>query len=273
MTTTPTLDLAAVKTTQQATWSSGDYAAVASTIVPISERLADAADLRAGWRVLDVAAGSGNAAIAAARLGCEVTGADYVPALLERARERAAAERLPVTFVDGDAEALPFAAGSFDAVLSVVGSMFAPDHAQTAAEIARVCRPGGRVALASWSPDGFIGAMFRTVAAHVPPPAGIRSPVLWGTPDHLERLFEGRVRWAAHELRTFTFRFRSPEAFAEFFAVNYGPTLRALAALGEDDGALLGDLIALAGEWNRLEPGAGAIAIPSTYLESVGERL
>jgi SAM-dependent methyltransferase len=273
MTTSPAIDLAAVKATQQATWTSGDYAAVASTIVPIAERLVDAADLRAGSAVLDVATGSGNAAIAAARLGCDVTGLDYVPELLDRARERSAAEHLPVTYVEGDAEALPFPAGSFDAVLSVVGSMFAPDHEQTAAEIARVCRPGGRIGLASWAPDGFIGELFKTVGRHVPPPAGIAPPPLWGTQDHLEELFDGHVRWSAHERRTFTFRFRTPGAFADFFAVNYGPTLRALAALGEDEAALRGDLEQLAASWNRLDASDGAIAIPSTYLESVGERV
>ncbi|MFN8160908.1 MAG: class I SAM-dependent methyltransferase [Solirubrobacterales bacterium] len=266
-------DLAAIKARQQTTWASGDFSAVATTIVSVSERLVDSADLHAGWRVLDVATGSGNAAIAAARLGTEATGCDYVPALLERGRERAAAERLPVTLVEGDAEELPFPDGDFDAVLSVYGSMFAPDQGRTAAEIARVCRPGGRVALASWTPEGFLGDMFRTMAAHVPPPAGVASPMLWGSEQHLAELFDESVDWTAHERRVHTFRFTSPEAFVDFFATNYGPTHKGFESLGENAGALRSDLTELAGEWNRLGPDAGAIAIPGEYLESVGERV
>ncbi len=266
--TTPAPDLAAVKERQQATWASGDFSEVATTIVLVAERLADATDLRAGSRVLDVATGSGNAAIAAARLGCQVTGADYVPALLERGRERAAAERLDIDFADGDTEALPFEDASFDGVLSVYGAMFAPDHAKSAAEIARVCRPGGRIGLVSWTPEGFIGAMFRTIAAHVPPPAGVASPMLWGTEAHLAEIFGDTVQWTAHERRIHNFRFVSPEAFVDFFVTYYGPTLKAVAAAGE----LRDALIDLAREWNRLDPDEGAIAIPSEYLESVGIR-
>ena len=194
---TQTPDLAAVKARQQLAWASGDYHAIAARIVPIAEQLVDAADLRAGWRVLDVAAGSGNSAIAAARLGCSVVGVDYVPSLLERARQRAAAEGLDVTFADGDAEALPCHDGEYDAVISVLGSMFAPDHQKAADELLRACRPGGTIALASWTPDGFIGQLFRTVAAHVTPPAGVASPMLWGTEQHLRR----SVRRRHHLLR------------------------------------------------------------------------
>jgi ubiquinone/menaquinone biosynthesis C-methylase UbiE len=266
-------DLEAVKARQQATWASGDYSSVATTIVLVAEHLADAADLRAGWRVLDVATGSGNAAIAAGRLGCDVTGVDYVQALLERGHERAAAERLPIAFAEGDAEALPFADGEFDAVLSVFGAMFAPDHARAAGEIARVARPGGRVGLASWTPTGFLGAMFRTIAAHVPPPAGVASPMLWGSEEHLAEIFGASVRWTAHRRRIHNFRFASPEAFVDFFATYYGPTNKSLGALGERSGELRADLIELAREWNRLDDDAGAIAIPGEYLESVGERV
>src|SRR5918998_2023283 len=177
----PEPDLGAVKQRQQQAWASGDFHVVAARIVLVAEQLCDAADLHAGWRVLDVATGSGNAAIAAARLGCDVVGVDYVPALLERGRERAAAEGLEVELLEGDAEALPFPDASFDAVLSVFGSMFAPDHERAAAELLRVCRPGGTIALASWTPDGFLGDFFRTMATHVPPPAGVRSPMLWGS--------------------------------------------------------------------------------------------
>ncbi len=168
-------DLGAIKQRQQQTWASGDFHEVAARIVLVAEQLCDTADLHAGWRVLDVATGSGNAAIAAARLGCTAVGVDYVPSLLERGRERAAAEGLAVELLEGDAEALPFPDASFDAVTSVFGTMFAPDHAKAAAELLRVCRPGGTIALASWTPDGFIGEMFRTIGRpHVPPPAGVR---------------------------------------------------------------------------------------------------
>jgi SAM-dependent methyltransferase len=263
-------DIAAIKQRQQQAWASGDYAAVAARIVVVAERLCDAADLRAGWRVLDVATGSGNAAIAAARLGCSVVGIDYVPELLERARARASAERLELELVEADAEALPFPDASFDAVVSVVGSMFAPDHARTAAEMLRVCSPGGTIALASWTPTGFIGDLFRTIAAYVPPPAGLRSPMLWGTEAHLRELFGYGISSLAAAERTFTFRFRSPHEFASFFRTYYGPTLKAFAAL-DDDGrdALERNLVALAERYDRLGPGADAVALPATYLETV----
>ncbi|WP_217913493.1 class I SAM-dependent methyltransferase [Miltoncostaea marina] len=267
----PAVDLAAVKRRQRTVWASGDYAAIATLIVPISERLADAADLRAGSRVLDVATGSGNAAIAAARMGCEVTGVDYVPALLERGRERAAAERLAITFTEGDVEDLPVADASYDAVTSVVGAMFAPDQRRAAAEMARVVRPGGCVALASWTPEGFLGDMFRTMAAHVPPPAGVASPLMWGSEDHVASLFGDAVRWR-HRRRHFTFRFASPERYVEMFATTYGPTLAAMESLDEEGRAgLAHDLAALARRHDRLG-GGGAIAIPAEYLESVGLR-
>jgi SAM-dependent methyltransferase len=270
-TTTDTgVDLGAVKKRQQATWASGDFAEIATLIVPVAERLADAADLQAGWDVLDVATGSGNAAIAAARLGCDVTGIDYVPALLERGRSRAAVEGLAIDFVDGDAEAIPFGDGSFDAVLSVYGSMFAPDHARTAAEMARVCRPGGTIAIASWRADGFLGAMFRCIAAHVPPPAGVASPMLWGKEEHLDVLFAGDVSWL-HRTETFTFRFRSADDFVDTFASYYGPTLKALEAAPSRE-ALAADLRDVVLEWNRL-PQPGPVAVPGTYLQSVGTRV
>jgi ubiquinone/menaquinone biosynthesis C-methylase UbiE len=265
-------DLKAIKTRQQATWASGDFSEVATIIVSVAEALADAADLRAGSYVLDVATGSGNAAIAAARLGCAVVGVDYVPALLDRGRLRAAAERLPIEFVEGDAESLPFPDASFDAVLSVYGAMFAPDHARAAAEIARVCLPDGRIGLASWTPSGFIGEMFRTISRYVPPPAGLASPMLWGTQQHLDELFGDTVEWVASRVKTFTFRFVDPKAFVDFFATYYGPTFKALAALDEEGRDKLSqELAALAAAWNRLE-GESAIAIPADYLESVGIR-
>jgi ubiquinone/menaquinone biosynthesis C-methylase UbiE len=261
-------DFEAIKQRQQQAWASGDFAVVAARIVLVAEQLADTADLHAGWRVLDVATGSGNAAIAAARLGCEAVGVDYVPALLEQGRRRAAAEGLQVELLEGDAEALPFPDDSFDAVTSVFGAMFAPDHARAAAEILRVCRPGGRIALASWTPDGFIGDLFRTTAAHVPPPAGVPSPMLWGTEAHLRELFgEGIVSLEVTE-RTFTWRFTSAEDFVDFFRTWYGPTLKAFAALeGAAQDALEHDLLALARRSDRL--GVDALAIPATYVEAV----
>ena len=268
--TASTIDLAAVKRRQQATWASGDYSAVATLIVPVAERLLDLADVRAGARVLDVATGSGNAAIAAARFGCDVTGTDYVESLLERARERAEAERLPVDFALGDAEDIEYATGSFDAVVSVFGSMFAPDHRRTAAEMLRVTRPGGTVALASWTPDGFIGELFRTVAGFAPPPAGLESPTLWGTPAHLEEIFGPDVSWS-HTTETFTFRFPSAEAFVEYFTAFYGPTLKAVEAAGGRAPELGSAIAELVRRWDRLG-GDGPVAVPSAYLASVGSR-
>jgi ubiquinone/menaquinone biosynthesis C-methylase UbiE len=268
-TETPTPDFGAIKQRQQIAWSSGDFHMVAARIVPIAERLVDAADLQAGWRVLDVATGSGNAAIAAARLGCEVVGVDYVPSLLDRGRVRAEAEGLSVSYVEGDAEALPFDDDSFDAVTSMFGSMFAPDHGRAAAELLRVTRPGGRIALASWTPDGFIGELFRTTAAFVPPPAGVASPMLWGTEAHLREIFADGLASLSVTEQTFTYRFRSAEEFVAFFRRWYGPTVKAFEALqGDARDSLEQALVDLARRHDRLGTGE-AIAVPATYAEAV----
>jgi len=267
-TTSTALDLSLVKARQQQTWASGDYTAVAARIVLVSESLTEAADLHAGWRVLDVACGNGNATLAAARAGTSAVGIDYVPALLESARDRAACEGLDAAFQLGDAEALPYGDDEFDAALSVFGTMFTPDHRRTAAEMVRVTRPGGRIALASWTPDGFIGQMFRTIARYVAPPAGVASPLLWGTEEHLSDLFGDHVATTLSSERVCTFRFRSADDYVAFFRRWYGPALKAFAALGEvEQRRLADDLAALAAEHDT--HGTGDIAIPSTYLETV----
>ena len=267
--TTPQPDLSAVKARQQKTWASGDFAVIASRIVLASELLAEAADLRAGSRVLDIACGSGNATLAAARSGAHVVGIDYVPALLDSARVRAAGERLDVEFRVGDAEQLPVPDASFDAALSVFGAMFAPDHRRTATEMVRVVRPGGTIGLASWTPDGFIGQMFKVITAHVPAPSGVASPLLWGTHDHLNELFGTAVTDVRTEKRTCTLRFTSAEQFVGFFRRWYGPTLKAFEALDEPgQQALAADLTDLARRWDRHADG-GSIALPATYLETV----
>ena len=268
MTTETMSRLGEVKARQRATWASGDYSAVATLIVPVAERLVDFADIQAGSDVLDVATGSGNAALAAARVHAAVVGIDYVGDLLGRGRTRAAAEGLTLDLREGDAEELPFPDVSFDAVISVFGSMFAPDHQQTAREMIRVARPGATIGLASWTPDGFLGALFRTVAEFVPPPAGLASPMLWGTTEHLESIFGPDVQWV-HSTSWFTFRFASAEAFVDYFAEHYGPTLQAIAAAGDRGDELESRLARLVQNWSRLGPD-GPVAVPATYLASRG---
>ncbi len=262
-------DFAVIKQRQQATWATGDYAVVGTTLQIVGEQLCEAIDLRAGERVLDVAAGNGNATLAAARRWAEVTSTDYVPQLLERAKERAAAERLTVAFQEADAEALPFADNSYDAVLSTFGVMFTPDQQKAASELVRVCRRGGRIGLANWTPDGFIGQLFKTIGSHVPPPAGVPSPVLWGTEAHLKEILAG------HQVETtrkvFNFRYRSADHWLEVFKTYYGPTNRAFAALDADKQAgLRSDLLALLDRMNR--GGRDTLIVPSEYLEVVATK-
>jgi ubiquinone/menaquinone biosynthesis C-methylase UbiE len=248
-------------------WASGDFAVIGTTLQIVGEQLCESVDLPAGSQVLDVAAGNGNATLAAARRFAQVTSTDYVPALLERGRGRAAAEGLDVTFEVADAEALPYPDASFDVVLSTFGVMFAPDHDRSASEMQRVCRPGGRIGLASWTPQGFLGDLFRTVAAHVPPPPGVRSPLLWGTTDHLRGLFAG-ASLIEHTARHFAFRYQSPEHFLEIFRTFYGPVLKAFAALDANgQAALEADLLALLRRANR--GGSSSLVVPAEYLETV----
>jgi ubiquinone/menaquinone biosynthesis C-methylase UbiE len=262
-------DLAAIKQKQQQTWATGDYAVVGSTLVIMAEQLCEAVDLRAGQRVLDVATGNGNAALAAARRFGVVTGIDYVPALLEHGRERAAAEGLPVTFAEGDAEDIPFPDASFDVVLSTLGAMFAPNQEKTAGELLRVCRPGGKIGMANWTPNGFVGEMFRVTGKHVPPPPGLRPPALWGTEERLQELFgDLAVATQVFRRRNFVFRYRSVDHWLEVFRTYYGPVAKAFAALdAEHQQAYADDLRALVARFNRAHD--GTVAVPSDYLEVV----
>lgn len=261
-------DLAALKARQQGAWSSGNYAVVGTTLQLVGEQLCEALDLRAGSKVLDVAAGNGNATLAAARRWCEVTSSDYVPALLEQGRARAAAEGLRVDFQVADAEALPFADASFDAVLSTFGVMFTPNQDKAAAELLRVCRGGGRIGLANWTPDGFIGQLFKTLGRYLPPPAGVKSPALWGTEARLAELFGAQVSEIRATPRSFVFRYRSPQHWLEVFRTYYGPTLKAFAALdAEKQAALADDMIALAERFNAARD--GSLAAGGDYLEVV----
>lgn len=259
-------DLSMLKGRQRQMWASGDYAAVATPLHVVAETLCEAADLRPGWRVLDVATGSGNAAIAAARRSCQVTGIDYVPALLERARERALADRMDIRFLEADAEDLPFEAGEFDAVVSTFGVMFAPQQARAAEEMLRVCRPGGRLVLASWTREGFVGRMFGASARFNPPPEGVPSPLVWGSEEGLARLFPGRrMRCARH---AFQVKYPSAQAWLDFFRVRFGPMVRTFAALdaaGQRDYERA--LLELAAEANR--SGDDTLIAPAEYLEAI----
>ncbi len=266
MTASP--DLAAIKQRQQATWSSGDYHMIGTQILIVSELMIEALDVHSTERVLDVATGSGNAALAAARRGCDVVGVDYVPSLLDRARRRTEAEGLAIDFMEGDAEALPFPDGSFDVVSSVFGAMFAPDQVQTANELARVTRPGGRIGLVAHTPNGFIGQLFKTIGRHVPPPVGLCSPIHWGTVERLEELFGDSIAELRTETRFFTFRDRSPEAFVDSWRRYYGPTLKAFETVGESGSAeLAADIVDLVTQFNRADD--GTMVVPSEYLEAV----
>jgi ubiquinone/menaquinone biosynthesis C-methylase UbiE len=261
-------DLESIKIKQQATWSSGDYAVIGVRLQIVGESLAEAADIRAGERVLDVAAGNGNATLAAARRFADVTSTDYVPALLERGAARAAADGLDVTFRVADVEALPFDDQSFDAVLSTFGAMFTPDHRKPANEMLRVVRSGGRIGLANWTPEGFIGQLFKVIGRFVPPPTGLQSPALWGTEPHIVQLFGHDAADIRCTRKIYNFRFKSPAHWLQVFRDYYGPTLKAFAALGAADGKKLeADIIALLERLNV--GGRDSLVVPGEYLEVV----
>lgn len=267
------VDLGAVREAQQKTWSEGDFAMVAGIVEMVAEELVEALDIVPDERVLDVACGSGNGALAAARRAWGNTvGVDFVPALLERGRERAAAERLDVEFVEGDAAELPFGDGEFDVVISIFGTMFAPEHEKAAAELLRACKPGGRIGMANWVPDGGVGKMFMTIAKHAPPPPGVTSPLLWGTEDHLREVFGDGVSDLQVERRASRQTFRSADHFLEFFRTYFGPTKVAYERVGaEGEEALTADMKAYLEEYNK----AGdrkALVLEPEYLQVVATR-
>ena len=262
-----TPDLAAIKQRQQATWACGDYAVVGTTLQIDGETLAEAADVRGGERVLDVAAGNGNASLAAARRFASVVSTDYVSTLLDKGAQRARAEGLAIAFQVADVEDLPFADGSFDVVLSTFGAMFAPDHQRTASEMLRVLRPGGRLGMANWTPEGFIGQLFKLIGRHVPPPAGLQPPSAWGTEAHCAALF-GKGSTIRGERKHFNFRYRSAAHFVQVFRDWYGPTQKAFATLAPaGQRALASDLLALLAGLDI--SGGSSLVIPSEYLEVV----
>lgn len=261
-------DFEVIKQRQQKMWASGDYNTIGSRLVIMSELLCEAVGLRAGQKVLDVATGSGNAAIAAARRFCDVTGVDYVPSLIDHARLRANAEGLPVTFQEGDAENLPFPDASFDVVLSAIGAMFAPNQERVAQELLRVCRTGGKIGMANWTPDGFIGEVFRTTGRYVPPPPDVKPPSLWGTEGRLHELFGDQAHSLQITRRSFTFYYQSPEHYLDFHRANFGPTLKAFETLDPPaQENLASDLKELVLQFNHADD--GTMVWPADYLEVV----
>jgi SAM-dependent methyltransferase len=261
-------DYAAIKSKQNAAWASGDYAKIGTTLQIVGERLAEAMDLRPGSKVLDVAAGNGNATLAFARRWCDVTSTDYVDTLLARGRARAEAEALAVTYQIADVEQLPFENGTFDAVVSTFGVMFAPNQLKAASELLRVCRSGGKIGMANWTPAGFIGQVFKTLGKHVAPPPGVNSPALWGDKHWIEEVFAGQQRSIAVNDSAFVFRYRSPEHFVDFFRTYYGPVHKAFLTLdATGQTALAADLHATIARFNTATD--GSMRVPADYSEIV----
>jgi ubiquinone/menaquinone biosynthesis C-methylase UbiE len=261
-------DFTAIKSKQQAAWTAGDYSVVGATLQIVGERLCETLDVRSGQRVLDVAAGNGNVSLAAARRFCDVTSTDYVPELLERGRQRAEADGLEMAFQEADVEALPFADASFDIVTSSFGVMFAPDQERAAAEMLRVTRPGGKIGLANWTPDSFIGQLFKTIGKHLPPPAGLKSPALWGTSDRLDELFGTHSSAIDITRQTYVWRYRSPHHWLELWRAVYGPLQKAFGALDAAAQEQLAiDLLALIGRCNIATD--GTMVVPAEYVEVV----
>lgn len=266
-----TPDFGAIKSKQNAAWSSGDYTKIGVTLQITGEELAEAADPAPGASVLDVAAGNGNATLAFARRWCDVTSTDYVESLLEGGRKRAEAEGLEVSFQTADAENLPFAESSFDLVVSTFGVMFTPNQQKAAAELARVCRSGGKIAMANWTPESFIGALFKTLGRHVPPPAGVSSPALWGDKDWVEKQFVADAEDITIKLKSFNFRYRSPAHFIEFFRTFYGPVHKAFLALDKaGQVALHNEILDTIARFNVATD--GTMMVPSQYAEIIVTR-
>ena len=261
-------DYSAIKHRQQATWGAGDYSRIGITLQITGEQLCEALDLRAGRTVLDVAAGNGNATLAAARRFCQVTSTDYVPELLKQSLLRANAENLPVNYMEADAEKLPFDTGSFDFVISTFGVMFTPDQTSAASELKRVCKTGGRIGLACWTPDSFIGELFRTIGKYVPPPAGVNSPAVWGTEEFIQRNFGDNAVDITNTRRNFVFRYYSPEHWLDIFTSYYGPVLKAFEKLEQQQQSELWyEIMALMSRFNRADD--GTLVLPAPYLETV----
>ncbi|NDP39642.1 MAG: methyltransferase domain-containing protein [Rhodoferax sp.] len=262
----PSVDLVAVKQKQQAAWSAGDYAVIGTTLQIVGETLCEALDLRAGARVLDVCAGNGNATLAAARRWCDVVSTDYVGALLERGRARASANGLAVQFKEADAENIPFADASFDVVLSTFGVMFTPNQEKAASELTRLCRPGGKIGLANWTPSSFVGELFKTIGRYIPPPAGLKPPSLWGTDERLRELFGRRAATIETTRKDFMFRYRTPQHWLDTFRTYYGPMQKAFGAVSATQQQTLAtDLIRLVQQFNRATD--GTMVVPGEYLE------
>jgi ubiquinone/menaquinone biosynthesis C-methylase UbiE len=261
-------DFKAIKAKQQVAWSAGDYAIIGTTLQIVGEQLAEAMDLRAGQTVLDVAAGNGNVTLAAARRWCDVTSTDYVETLLARGRRRAEAEGLQVKFQIADAENLPFVDAAFDVVVSTFGGMFSPDQDRTAAEMVRVCRSGGRIGLANWTPESFVGHMFKTIGKYLPPPTGVKSPAVWGTSSWVKTTFAAAASKIDANPRTFIFRYRSAKHFLDIFRTYYGPVLKAFEAVNATGRkALARDIIDLVERFNT--SGDKTMVVPSEYLEVI----
>ncbi len=270
-TTSAAPNYTAIKTKQKATWGSGDYGRIGVTLQITGEALCEAMDIRSGQSVLDVAAGNGNASLAAARRFCKVVLTDYVPSLLEQSRIRATAEKLAIDYREADAEALPFDDASFDNVVSTFGVMFSPNQGQAAAELIRVCKKGGKIGLANWTPDSFVGQIFKTVGRHVPPPPGVNSSAAWGTQAFLDKQFGEHASMIEVTPRQFTFRYHSLEHWLDIFSAFYGPMVKAFEALDEVAGASLRDeLRSLIGRHNRATD--GTMVVPADYLEVVISR-
>jgi ubiquinone/menaquinone biosynthesis C-methylase UbiE len=267
----PTVDLAAIKGRQQAAWATGNYAVVGTTLQIVGETMCEALDLRSGSRVLDVAAGNGNATLAAARRWCDVTSTDYVASLLDSGRIRAKAEGHAIQFEEADAENLPYRDGSFDAVISTFGVMFTPNQEKSASELARVCKRGGSIGLANWTPDSFIGQVFKTIGKYIPPAPGLKSPALWGTKARLDELFGKTAKEIRTANREFVFRYHSPKHWLEVFRSYYGPMNKTFGALDAgNQTAFTNDLMGLMESRNR--SGDQTLVLPSEYLEVVIER-